>query len=131
MLGIREPSLYGSRTLSDLEQMLHQHAEQKRCIVSCYQSNSEEKLIERIQQACTEQVHGIIINAGAYTHTSIALRDAAAMVSCPFVEVHLSNVYAREVFREQSFLSDKAEAVISGLGFLGYRAAFDFLVDCK
>lgn len=128
MLGKREPEIYGSQTLSDIEQHLQAQAAQKGANLDYFQSNSEEALINRIHQAF-QQVDFIIINPAAFTHTSVALRDALLSVSIPFVEIHLSNVHARESFRHHSYLSDIAKGVICGLGAKGYDYALDFALD--
>ncbi|MBF0785363.1 type II 3-dehydroquinate dehydratase [Muribacter muris] len=125
MLGKREPHLYGSQTLSDIEQHLQQAAARYNLALDYFQSNSEQALIERIHQAF-QQVNFIIINPAAFTHTSVALRDALLAVAIPFVEVHLSNVHAREPFRHHSYLSDIAKGVICGLGAKGYDYALDY-----
>ncbi|HLS16971.1 MAG TPA: type II 3-dehydroquinate dehydratase [Paenalcaligenes sp.] len=129
LLGQREPDIYGATTLADIDQRLHELAahHQARCL--CFQSNSEGALVERIHQASTQGVDAIIINAGAYTHTSIAIRDALAGVAIPFIEVHLSNVYQREPFRHHSYLSALAQGVIVGLGAYGYEAALRYALD--
>jgi len=123
LLGRREPEIYGSLTLAELEADLVAKASAEGFAASCYQSNSESGLVERIHQASVDAVDFVIINPGAYTHTSIALRDAFLGVAIPFIEVHISNVFARESFRHQSYLSDIAVGVISGLGALGYELA--------
>ena len=123
LLGQREPDLYGNVSLDDIHQTLIAEGRAMSLMVECFQTNAEHELIERIQQARTEAVAFIIINPGAYTHTSIALRDALLAVAIPFIEVHLSNIFAREPFRQQSFLSDIAVGVISGLGAQGYQLA--------
>lgn len=128
MLGVREPTHYGSLSLAAIEQNVHQLAEKCGANLSCFQANSEEKLIEKIHQSF-QQVDFIIINPAAYTHTSVALRDALLSVAIPFVEVHLSNVHKREPFRHHSYFSDVAEAVICGLGAKGYEYALDFALD--
>lgn len=125
MLGKREPQIYGSQTLADIEQHLQQLARAKGAELDYFQSNSEEALINRIHQSF-QQVDFIIINPAAFTHTSVALRDALLSVAIPFVEVHLSNVHAREPFRHHSYLSDVAKGVICGLGAKGYEYALDF-----
>lgn len=125
MLGKREPQHYGHLTLTDIEQQLQQQASALGLQLACFQSNSEEKLIEKIHQAF-EQVDFILINPAAFTHTSVALRDALLAVNIPFVEIHLSNVHAREPFRHHSYLSDKAVGVICGLGVSGYQFALQF-----
>jgi len=121
LLGTREPGLYGSTTLAEIEAKLAAEAVTLGHRLSSFQSNHEGALVDRIHQARAESVAGILINAGAYTHTSIALRDALAGVAIPYVEVHLSNVYAREPFRHHSYLSEKALGVIVGFGAKGYR----------
>ncbi len=121
LLGQREPALYGHQTLSDIETQLQQDAAGLGHHLDCFQSNHEGALIDRVQQAGREQVAFILLNPGAYTHTSIALRDALLGVAIPFIEIHLSNVHAREAFRRQSYFSDIAAAVIVGCGPLGYR----------
>ena len=123
LLGTREPHHYGSDRLLDINQRLQTLASQSGHTVYCYQSNAEHELIERIHKSLTENVAFIIINPAGYTHTSVALRDALAAVRIPFVEVHLSNVHAREPFRRHSYFSDLAVGVISGLGSLGYELA--------
>lgn len=123
LLGEREPELYGATTLEEINQGLMAAAEQLGHSLEHFQSNAEHGLVERIHQAHEEGVEFIIINPGAFTHTSIALRDALAGVAIPFIEVHLSNVFAREEFRRHSYLSELAVAVISGAGAGGYRLA--------
>lgn len=124
LLGRREPGLYGSDTLTDIEQRCIALAQQLgKHELLCYQSNAEHALIERIHSAAREQVAFIMVNPAAFTHTSIALRDALLGVAIPFIEVHLSNVFAREAFRHHSYLSDIAVGVISGLGAQGYELA--------
>ena len=123
LLGEREPEIYGTTTLDDINGDLLQVARGMGLGLDCFQSNAEHALIDRIHRAKKEAVSFIIINPGAFTHTSIALRDAFSGVSIPFIEVHLSNVFAREEFRRHSYLSDQAVAVISGAGALGYSLA--------
>lgn len=123
LLGTREPGIYGAQTLADIESGLSREAQQLGHRLSCFQSNQEGALVDRIHQARLEGVDFILINAGAFTHTSIALRDALAGVAIPFIEVHISNVYARETFRHHSHLSAIAVGCIVGLGTLGYRLA--------
>ncbi|MBW3566642.1 MAG: type II 3-dehydroquinate dehydratase [Proteobacteria bacterium] len=123
LLGEREPDLYGATTLPELESRLGALAKEMGHELACFQSNAESELIERVQAARKESVAWILINPAGYTHTSVALRDALAAVSIPFTEVHLSNVHAREPFRRHSYFSDRAVAVIAGLGPLGYEAA--------
>ncbi|WP_026376189.1 type II 3-dehydroquinate dehydratase [Aestuariibacter salexigens] len=124
MLGTREPDVYGSQTLNDIVDSLRNTAQQKGHRLTHVQSNAEHELIDCIQQA-KDSVDIIIINPAALTHTSIALRDALLSVSIPFIEVHLSNVHARETFRHQSYLSDVAIGVICGFGAHGYHMALD------
>ncbi|MCQ9328067.1 type II 3-dehydroquinate dehydratase [Pelistega suis] len=126
LLGKREPHIYGSQTLDDINQALVAKSSELGLRCECYQSNSEGEIVSRIHEAMGNTDY-IIINAGAYTHTSVAIRDALLGVAIPFVEVHLSNVHARETFRHQSYLSDKALAVICGLGAYGYEAALSFI----
>lgn len=126
LLGTREPHIYGAETLADIENHLMQTGSGLGMSISCFQSNSEGDIVTRIQQARGE-TDFIIINAGAYTHTSVAIRDAISGVGIPFVEIHISNVHAREAFRHHSYLSDKAIGVIVGLGTYGYEAALRFL----
>ena len=123
LLGSREPEIYGARTLADLESSLSQEAEALGHELQCCQSNHEGALLDRIHQAATDGVAFLLINPAAYTHTSIALRDALLGVGLPFIEIHLSNVHAREPFRHSSFLSDIAVGVIAGLGPMGYSLA--------
>jgi len=123
LLGTREPDVYGHLTLAELDAGLLQLAGELSVDLSTFQSNHEGSLVDRIQQARQDGTTHIIINAGAYTHTSVAIRDALAGVSIPFIEVHLSNVYRREAFRHHSYLSELAIGVIAGLGPTGYEAA--------
>jgi 3-dehydroquinate dehydratase-2 len=126
LLGTREPEVYGASTLADIEQAALAQAEAAGAALSCFQSNHEGALIDRIHAARNEGVDAIVINPGGLTHTSVALRDALAGVAIPFVEVHISNVHRREAFRHHSFLSDIAVGTIVGLGIDGYRFAIDF-----
>jgi len=125
MLGVREPGIYGSKSLSDINDDLSKQAESLDLTIDCFQSNIEGELVTRIQQAHQDSVKYIIINPAAYTHTSVAMRDALLAVQIPFIEVHLSNVHQREAFRHHSYFSDKALAVICGLGSDGYKYALD------
>ena len=129
LLGTREPDHYGQVTLSDINISLARLAENGGIDLDVFQSNHEGALIERIHAAREQGVRAIIINPAAYTHTSVALRDALAAVAIPFVEVHLSNVYAREPFRHHSYFSDLAIGVISGLGHQGYLLALEYLLN--
>lgn len=126
LLGSREPVLYGARTLPQIEAELTEVAGRYNADVAFFQSNHEGALVDRIQLAKTDGTQFIIINAGALTHTSVALRDALAAVELPFVEVHLSNVYRRESFRHHSYLSDLAVGSVVGLGAAGYRYALEY-----
>ena len=128
MLGAREPKHYGSISLTSIEEKIQTLATQHNVKVECFQTNSEEKLINKIHESF-QQVDFILINPAAYTHTSVALRDAHLAVSIPFVEIHLSNVHKREPFRHHSYFSDVAEGVICGLGAKGYEFAFLFAID--
>lgn len=145
LLGKREPHIYGSTSLADVESKAHAQAASldDDITIETFQSNHEGAIVDRIQLAAGwgplaeadssashsfQKVSAIIINPGAYTHTSVAIRDALAGVDIPFVEVHISNVHARESFRHHSYLSDKATAVIAGLGVFGYQAALEFVV---
>jgi 3-dehydroquinate dehydratase-2 len=123
MLGIREPEVYGTTTLKEIDEQIKLFADSAGHKLASFQSNAEHELIDRIQLAKTEKIDFIIINPGAFTHTSVAIRDAFLSVSIPFIEVHLSNVFAREEFRKQSYLSDIAVAVVSGMGAFGYEVA--------
>ena len=127
LLGTREPHIYGSTTLADVENGLRSQGEALGVEVLCFQSNHEGAIVDRIHAAHTEGVGWILINAGAYTHTSVAIRDALAGVAIPFVEVHISNVHKREAFRHHSYLSDIAEAVMVGFGTQGYGLALQFV----
>jgi 3-dehydroquinate dehydratase-2 len=129
LLGAREPDVYGRTTLADVETDLGALAAAAGASLSCFQSNHEGALVDRIHEALREGVEFIIINAGALTHTSIAVRDALVGVAIPFVEVHISNVYRREAFRHHSYLSDVAVGLVVGLGVRGYRAALEFALD--
>lgn len=128
LLGTREPAVYGSATLADIQAAAGLQAEQAGAALSCFQSNHEGALIDRIHAARSEQVDAIIINPGGLTHTSVALRDALSAVAIPFIEVHISNVHQREAFRHHSYLSAIAHGVICGLGTDGYRLAIDFAI---
>jgi len=128
LLGQREPGIYGSGTLASIEDGLRQEATAAGAVLECFQSNFEGALVERIHQAMGAS-QGILINAGAYTHTSIALRDALLGVGIPYVELHLSNTHAREPFRHRSYLADRAVGVVSGFGAMSYSLALQGLID--
>ena len=123
LLGTRQPEVYGTDTLDSIRLDLEATAKTESQEVFCFQSNAEHELVDRIHLAQTEGIDFIIINPGAFTHTSIAIRDALLGVSIPFIEVHLSNVHSREEFRQHSYLSDVAVGVITGLGAQGYSLA--------
>jgi 3-dehydroquinate dehydratase-2 len=129
LLGTREPGIYGSTTLTQIDTMLAQAGAASGVRVESFQSNAEGALVDRIQSARDNKVAFIIINPAAYTHTSVAIRDALAAVAIPFIEVHLSNVHQREPFRHHSYLSDLATGVIAGLGPSGYRFALQFAIE--
>jgi len=129
LLGEREPQHYGKQTLEDIDQVLKTMASAKAIKLETMQSNSEGDLVNKIQSLHKEKIDFLIINPAAYTHTSVAMRDALSAVKVPFIEVHLSNVYAREPFRHHSYFSDIAVAVISGLGADGYIAALNFAIN--
>ena len=125
LLGAREPEIYGRDTLADIDHRLAELARAAGHELTCFQSNAEHELIDRIQQGRADHTALILFNPGAFTHTSIALRDALAAVAIPFIEVHLSNVHAREPFRHHSYLSDIAIGVICGFGSDSYRLALE------
>lgn len=131
LLGSREPQIYGSTTLADIERDLSTEAARRQARATFFQSNHEGALVDRIHAARADGTEFIIINAGALTHTSIALRDALAAVAIPFVEVHLSNVHRREEFRHRSYLADLAVGVVAGLGPAGYRYALQYALDAE
>lgn len=126
MLGTREPEKYGTATLADVERLAVEAGAAHGLAVECFQSNHEGALVDAIHAARGKAI-GIVLNAGAYTHTSVAIRDAISAVQIPTVEVHITNVHARESFRHTSYLSDISKAVIAGAGVLGYRFAVDYL----
>lgn len=128
LLGSREPDIYGKTTLEDIHHKLSELAKEQSVELSTYQSNHEGELIDCIQKAKQDGVDFIIINPGAFTHTSVALRDALAGVAIPFIEIHLSNIHQREEFRKHSYLSDIATGVICGLGAIGYELALQAAV---
>lgn len=128
LLGQREPGIYGNTDLNTINQRLQNQAKAADVALECFQSNAEHELVDRIQQAGAEGVDAIILNPAAFTHTSVALRDALTGVGIPFVEVHLSNIHAREPFRRHSYFSDAASGVIAGLGPIGYELALTALL---
>jgi len=127
LLGTREPQTYGSTTLAEVEAGLHAQARELGLALECFQSNHEGAIVDRIHAARAEGVQFVMINPGALTHTSVAIRDAFTGVAIPFVEVHISNVHKREAFRHHSYLSGVAEAVLCGFGVLGYSLALQFI----
>ena len=135
LLGSREPEVYGATRLEDIEANCIELAEALGHTLDCYQSNAEHKLVDRVQKAAKDNVAFIIINPGAFTHTSVALRDAFLAVDIPFIELHLSNTFAREEFRHNSYFSDIAQACLFGLGAFGYElavhAASEYIGDAE
>lgn len=129
LLGTREPDVYGSTTLNDINLMLSTIAHEQGHHLMCLQSNAEYELIDRIHDAKKEQVDFILFNPAAFTHTSIALRDALSAVEIPFIEIHLSNVHRREEFRQHSFFSDIAQGVICGFGATSYELALTAAIN--
>ena len=128
-LGIREPQHYGNTTYEGLLDMIRAHAEELGVLVECYQSNHEGDLVDKIQEAYLQKADGIVINPGAYTHTSIALLDAVKSVGIPTVEVHISKVEEREDFRQVSYIRTACQKTITGQGIAGYLQAMDFLCE--
>ncbi len=128
LLGLREPEHYGNTTLATINQTLAEIAKQANVNLVAFQSNAEAELVTKIQTIATTPVDFVIINPAAFTHTSVAMRDALSAVKVPFIEVHLSNVYAREAFRHHSYFTDIAVGVISGLGAQGYALALDYAI---
>lgn len=128
LLGLREPSVYGKKTLKSINDALFEKSLVLGVEVEFFQSNSEGEIVDYIQLLPEREFKGIVINPAAYTHTSVAIRDAILAVDLPFVEVHLSNIFAREEFRHRSLFSDVALGVISGLGYRGYIYALDYIV---
>jgi 3-dehydroquinate dehydratase-2 len=131
LLGTREPEIYGRLSLDEINRNLSKMAENAGIRLENFQSNAEADLIGRIQQTMSDDTDFIIINPAAYTHTSVALRDALAAVKLPFIEVHLSNIFARETFRRESYFSDLALGVISGLGPKGYELALEYALTAR
>jgi 3-dehydroquinate dehydratase-2 len=129
LLGLREPDHYGNNTLADIDALLAKRAKETNVSLVSFQSNSEVELIQTLHALTDKKVDFIIINPAAFTHTSVALRDALSAIKVPFVEVHLSNIYARETFRHHSYFSDIAVGVISGLGAQGYLLALDYAIQ--
>ena len=128
LLGTREPEIYGKQTLNQIEKDLIKRANQNNFKLECYQSNHEGKIVDKIQ-ASNGNVNGILINAGALTHTSVALRDALVGSNIPFIELHISNIFNRERFRKESFLTDKAIGIISGFGVYSYFLSLEAIIN--
>jgi len=128
LLGTREPEIYGNQTLDQIEKELIQKAKQNMFKLECYQSNHEGKILDKIQ-ASTGKINGILINAGAFTHTSVALRDALVGSNIPFIELHISNIFNREGFRKESFLTDKSIGIISGFGVYSYYLSLEAMIN--
>ena len=128
LLGTREPDIYGNETLNDIEKDLTKVAKEKSINLECFQSNHEGEIVDKIQSSVSS-IHGILINAGALTHTSISIRDALIGSKIPFVELHISNIFSREEFRKESFLTDKAIGIISGFGITSYFLALDGIIE--
>ena len=125
LLGSREPGVYGETNLAEVESRLTSLAGEQGHELQCFQSNAEHEIVDRVQQAATDEVDFILLNPGAFTHTSISIRDALLAVSIPFIEIHLSNVFAREDFRHNSYFSDIAAGCLFGLGAYGYELALE------
>ena len=128
LLGTREPEIYGKKTLNNIEKDLIKVAKEKSINLECFQSNHEGEIVDKIQSSVSS-IHGILINAGALTHTSISIRDALIGSKIPFVELHISNIFSREEFRKESFLTDKAIGIISGFGITSYFLALDGIIE--
>ncbi len=125
LLGSREPGVYGNTNLADVESRLTSLAKEQGHELQCFQSNAEHEIVDQVQKAANDKVDFILLNPGAFTHTSIAIRDALLAVSIPFIEIHLSNVFAREEFRHNSYFSDIAAGCLFGLGAYGYELALN------
>ena len=128
LLGTREPEIYGNKTLLDIENELTKVAQEKGVNLECFQSNHEGEIIDKIQDS-VKSIQGILLNAGAFTHTSISIRDALIASKIPFVELHISNIFSREEFRKESFLTDKAIGIISGFGVKSYFLALEGIIE--
>ena len=128
LLGTREPGIYGRDSLTEIDARLVSWAKERGIGLRCVQSNHEGVLVDSVQAAISQQVDGVLVNAAAYTHTSVALRDALLATTLPFVEVHLSNTHGRESFRQRSLLADRAVGVVCGFGGLSYRLGLEGLV---
>ena len=128
LLGTREPEIYGNKTLNNIEKDLKEIAHEKNENLECFQSNHEGEIVDKIQDS-VKSIQGILINAGAFTHTSISIRDALIGSKIPFVELHISNIFSREEFRKESFLTDKAVGIISGFGITSYFLALEGIIE--
>ena len=128
LLGSREPEIYGNKTLNDIENDLFRISKDKSINLECFQSNHEGEIVDKIQDS-VKNIQGILINAGAFTHTSISIRDALIGSKIPFVELHISNIFSREDFRKESFLTDKAIGIISGFGISSYYLGLEGIID--
>jgi 3-dehydroquinate dehydratase II len=128
MLGKREPHLYGSATLEEIDRGMKAQGNDAGILVETFQSNFEGAIVEKIQETCLSGTNGLIINPAAFTHTSIAIRDALLLLEIPIIEIHISNIYKREQFRHKSWIADIATAQISGFGIIGYTLALDGLI---
>ncbi len=128
LLGTREPEIYGNKTLSQIESDLSETAKNKKINLDCFQSNHEGEIVDKIQES-VQIYQGILINAGGFTHTSVSIRDALVGSGIPFVELHISNIFKREEFRKESFLTDKAIGIISGFGIKSYSLALDGIIS--
>ena len=128
LLGTREPEIYGNKTLNEIEKELTKVAQDKNVYLECFQSNHEGEIVDKIQNS-VKDTQGILINAGAFTHTSISIRDALIGSKIPFVELHISNIFSREEFRKESFLTDKAIGIISGFGISSYFLALEGIIE--
>ena len=127
LLGTREPEIYGKQTLNQIESQLCEIAKTRKVNLECFQSNHEGEIVDKIQES-VKSIQGILINAGAFTHTSISIRDALIGSKIPFVELHISNIFSREDFRKESFLTDKAIGIISGFGISSYSLALEGII---
>ena len=128
LFGTREPEIYGNKSLNDIEKDLTKVAQEKSVNLECFQSNHEGEIVDKIHDS-VNKIQGILINAGAFTHTSISIRDALIGSKIPFVELHISNIFSREEFRKDSFLTDKAIGIISGFGISSYSLALDGIIQ--
>ena len=128
LLGTREPEIYGNKTLEQIESDLTKIAKDKRIDLDCFQSNHDGEIVDKIQES-VNYYQGILINAGGFTHTSVSIRDALVGSKIPFVELHISNIFKREEFRKESYLTDKAVGIISGFGITSYFLALDGIIN--